>query len=369
MATQIKAGPLTLALGLVTAGVGMLVYNFGGFQSPKIFWRFWPLLLIALGAEFFIRRYTNKDREVVFHIPSILVVGLLVLAGLVINALPSLELNRIIEESLFENRYSYTRQWESKPVSLAEGSRLKVDNQLGSILIKPSQDGELHAMAKIISYGPNEEKATASADKFEVTVEEGSTTRIFTSLSEAARRTPGEVILAVEAPPGLTLELAGGNGEIEAGNLSGNMNINSLHGDVIVSNLDGSLEVKGENGRLTAVGISGDLKLTSENGEVRVENPKGSVKVESRNGLVELISELPLEKVYDLRSVNGALTLTIPGQSSLELEARTSNGSISVAGKGPEPDPGVKGYELKLGAGKGQAKLSTQNGPIELNIN
>ena len=367
MAAQIKAGPLTLALGLVTAGVGMLVYNFGGFQSPKIFWRFWPLLLIALGAEFLIRRYTNKDREVVFHIPSILVVGLLALAGLVINALPSLELNRMIEESLFENRYSYTRQWESGPVSLAEGSRLKVDNQLGSILMKPSQDGKLHAMAKIISYGPNEEKATAGAGKFEVAVEEGATTRIFTSLTEAARRTPGEVSLTVEAPPGLTLELFGGNGEIEAENVSGNMNINSLHGDVTVRNLDGSLEVKGKNGRLTAAGISGDLKLATENGEVRVEDPKGSIKAESKNGRVELVSALPLEKVYDLRTVNGALTLTIPGQSSLELEARTGNGSISVAGN--DTAPGAKSYSLKLGAGKGQAKLSTQNGPIELNIN
>lgn len=368
MATQIKAGPLTLALGLVAAGVGMLVYNFGGALSPKTFWKFWPLLLIALGVEFFIRRCINKDREVVFHIPSILVVGLLILAGLVINALPSLELNRILEESLFENRYSYTRAWESKPVSLAEGSRLKVDNQLGSILIVPSRDGELHAMARIISFGPDEEKARASTDTFEVTVEEGSTTRISTRLAEAARRNPGEVSLTVEAPPGLTLELLAGNGEIEAENLSGDMIINSLNGDVNVSNLNGNLEVKGDNGRLTAVGVNGDIMITSENGEIRVENPQGSVKLESRNGQVELISEQPLDKVYNLRSVNGALTLTLPGQSSLALETLTSNGAISVTGIVSGPDPGVKSHELKLGAGKGQAKLSTQNGSIELNI-
>lgn len=369
MATQIKAGPLTIALGLVTAGVGMLVYNFGGFQSPQIFWKFWPLLLVALGVEFFVRRSLNKDREVVFHIPSILVMGLLILAGLVMNALPSLDIDRILEESLFENRYSYTRQWESNSISLPEGSRLKVDNQLGSILIKPAQDGQLHATAKIVSYGPNEEKARASTDKIDVTMEEGATTRIFTRLSEATRRNPGEISLTVEVPPGLTMELVGGNGEIEAENVSGEMNINSLNGDVTVSKLDGSLEVKGENGRLTAAGVDGDLKITSENGEVRVENPKGSVKAESRNGQVELISDQPLEQIYDLRSVNGPLTLTLPGQSSLELEAMTSNGSISVPGNDSDTDLGVKSYKLKLGAGKGQAKLSTKTGPIQLNVN
>lgn len=158
MSQRIKTGPFTLALGLISIGVGMLVYNFGGLVSVQSLWKYWPLFLIGLGVEYFIRRLLHKDREVVFHIPSAVLIGLIIATGLVVNAIPALGVNQILEDTVFSNRICYTRQWQSEPLVIAAGSGLRVENKNGTLQIRQSDDGALHARAEIVTYGPTEEK-------------------------------------------------------------------------------------------------------------------------------------------------------------------------------------------------------------------
>ncbi|MFX4262215.1 DUF4097 family beta strand repeat-containing protein [Pelotomaculum propionicicum] len=368
MAEKVKAGTVTLALGLVGIGLGMLVYNFGGLPSLQNIWKLWPLLLICLGLEYFIRRMWNKESEVVFHIPSVLLIGAVVLAGSAASAVYSADIDSILDDTVFRERISYTRHWQAEPFTPAEGSRLELENENGTLRIRASEDGILRATAEIISYGSTEEKARTEAESKEIIIEKGMTTRIIAEREGTSRGFNGVVNLTVEIPPGLIVLAQSSNGSIEADNAEGRFTVRTENGKVNLRDLDGSLEVKSENGRITAAGISGNISAATENGEIRIENPGGDVVAESENGAIELASERPLDKNYFLQSMQGKLNIRLPNTSNLEIEARTSHGRISGMGADSNAGAVQSGSDrLKLGTGNGSARLITENGSIQVN--
>lgn len=368
MAGKVKAGAVTLALGLVGTGLGMLVYNFGGLPSLENIWKLWPLFLIFLGLEYFIRRMLNKESEVVFHIPSVLLIGAVVLAGSAASAIYSTDIDRILDDTVFRQRISYTRHWQAEPFTIAEGSRLELENDNGTLRIRASEDGKLRATAEVISYGSTEEKARIEAERREIIIEEAVTTRIIAGRAGTPRGFNGVVNLTVEIPPGLIVLAQSSNGSIEVDNAGGRLTVQTDNGKVSVRDLDGSLEVRSRNGRISAVGVLGDISAATENGGIRIENPKGDVVAESENGAIELTSEKPLDKNYLLQSRQGKLSVRLPKNSSLEMEASTRHGRISGMSADNNLVPAENGRDrLTLGTGKGSARLITENGSIQIN--
>lgn len=369
MSQRIKAGPVTLALGLIGLGVGMLVYNFGGLTSVQSLWRYWPLLLIGLGVEYFVRRLLHREREVVFHIPSAMLIGLIIATGLVSNAMLSLGLNQILEDIVFGNRVGYTRQWQSEPLEVAAGSGLRVESKNDALELRGSDDGALHVRAEIVTYGSTEEKARADSESREIVIEKGATTKIYTRYGEALRRGGGSINLTVEVPAGLSIEVVNNNGKVEITNVKGQLNVRTDNGGVHVLGLDGRLEVNTENGQITVSAVTGNVVTNTRNGQIRVENPGGDVQARTGNGNIELSSIAPLSKTYLLSSSSGSLDFRLPGGSDLAIEAKTRNGIISGMNENTESEPTqLKSDSLKLGNGKGRASLNTENGQIQVHV-
>jgi len=369
MAGNIKAGPLTLALGLVALGTGMLVYNFSGISSPQNLWKFWPLLLIGLGFEFLMRRLLHREEEVVFHIPSCLLIGVLILAGLTVTAFSETNINRILEGTVFRNSLSYTRQWQSEPVSLTEGSQLRVENKNGALQIRPSEDDNLYVLAEITASGHSEDVVKINAENSDVVIEKGNVTRIFTRFKGASDGHNISVNLTVEIPAGLSTEVDYSNGRIEVSDLTGSLNVRTDNGEVNVHGLNGRLEVNTENGRITVSKVTGSVAANTRNGQIRVENPGGDVQARTQNGDIELLSISPLAKTYSLSSSHGSLDFRLPGDSDLTIEARSRNGSISGMNQNFDSGPAQLNSDLlKLGGGKGSARLSTENGSIQVYV-
>jgi hypothetical protein len=368
MTQKVKAGPVTLALGLVAIGLGMLVYNFGGFLSPQSLWKFWPLLLICLGLEYFIRKIRNKDSEVVFHVPSTLLIGAVIVTGVFINAISSANMNSVLDDIFFKERVSFTRQWQAEPFTPAEGTRVAIENENGTLRIGKSEDSNIHVTAEIMSFGPTEEKARLEAESKEVYIEKGPVTRIVAGYGSMSRNFSRAVNLRVDLPLGLIISVDVSDGEVEVDNAEGQFTIRTENGAVTARDLDGSLEVSSENGRITAEGISGNISAVTENGKINIKNPAADVAAVSQNGAVELASDIPLDKNYLLQNEEGALRLRLPVTSNLEIEARTNNGSITGLGSDKSSDPALRGSDrLKLGTGKGSARLITDNGSIVVN--
>jgi hypothetical protein len=80
-AKSIHAGAVTLAAGLIGCGVILILANLGWLDSSDLLRKLWPLLLIGVGVEYFIKQALHRDQMVKFHVPSLLLILLAIIAG------------------------------------------------------------------------------------------------------------------------------------------------------------------------------------------------------------------------------------------------------------------------------------------------
>jgi hypothetical protein len=177
--------------------------------------------------------------------------------------------------------------------------RLVVDNDAGSIRLRPSPD------------------ATLRIDRTE--------TRGLTKPSYSERLESGRLVveahcsgpfgwcqvkLEVEVPAGVDVEASGGGGSLRA------------------DGLDAGLRLRSSGGSITVVGSGPVLDLSSSGGSVNVEAAKArDLKVRSSGGSVRVRSAVVPDSV-DARSSGGSVTVELPdGPIPYRVDATSSGGS------------------------------------------
>ena len=92
---------------------------------------------------------------------------------------------------------------------------------------------------------------------------------------------------------------------------------------VIVNNVNGGIDVDSINSRVTVGNVNGGIGLS---------NIVGSTTVGLVNGQTDARRiTLPLDGTIDLETVNSAIGLRIPRNTSARLDARVQNGTVSVS--------------------------------------
>lgn len=199
----------------------------------------------------------------------------------------------------------------------------------------------------------------------------------------------GGADLVVQVPAGCQLEVEVVAADVEASGLSGDIAVTAVSGDVgvrgacrrlAVECVSGNVEVDGA-GKTTEVGtVSGNLKVRCDDAALEVETVTGeatvdctslrSLKASTVNGTIAMSGRPADGAVIEAESVNGSLTLAVPGDASAAFEVTTFNGKIENAfGQKPErADRYVPGEELRFtnGGGSADVKLNTLNGAIRI---
>lgn len=127
--------------------------------------------------------------------------------------------------------------------------------------------------------------------------------------------------------------------------------IETVNGDVEISNISGNVKASTVNGSLDVSGVSADVKLETVNGSVKAG-----------------FDELRGDQRVDAEAVNGRITLMLPAGASARIEADTVNGSIDADDFNLEVEKGFVGRELsgKIGDGDAKVTLDTVNGSIRI---
>ena len=121
------------------------------------------------------------------------------------------------------------------------------------------------------------------------------------------------------------------------------------------------------NGEMSAEGLKADVRASTVNGSVRVSTT-GLAEASTVNGSVYVeMGQANWSDQLEFRTVNGGITLIMPGKLDTEVRASTVNGEIesdyplTISGKfGPRRLRGT------IGAGGRTLNLSTVNGEIRL---
>jgi DUF4097 and DUF4098 domain-containing protein YvlB len=124
---------------------------------------------------------------------------------------------------------------------------------------------------------------------------------------------------------GITVD-SGSNNVITIGS-SASLSTGSLEIEVPVKT---NLNLESHNGaRISVDGVEGDIEATNHNGAVNVMNAAGSVVAYSHNGRVIVsFRDITAGKPMSFTSMNGSVDITLPPAAKADLKMRTDNGGI-----------------------------------------
>lgn len=211
---------------------------------------------------------------------------------------------------------------------------LDVESSNGEIVVIGVEEGTvLEATATCRTRGRTEEEAAERLGRLVCTAEQvGDRVELRYRGAEQdddVRRFSG-VDFRVATPPEGRLLLRTANGDIVVEGTHGNVTASTSNGAIDVMDVEGSIFASSSNGRLHIVRITGDVRGRTSNGEAWLEDVIGAVDVESSNGGLYYLGR-PVGIANRLDTSNGSITVRIPNDAHVALDASTSRGSIRTS--------------------------------------
>ena len=130
--------------------------------------------------------------------------------------------------------------------------------------------------------------------------------------------------------------------------------IETVNGDVEIDSVGGDVSASTVNGAVTVSGVSSDLDLETVNGSLKA-----------------VLNELGPGQRVKADTVNGTIRIYMPEDASARIVAETVNGSIDAKDFGLEAEKGFVGRDLEgeINGGDARVSLSTVNGSIKVKKN
>lgn len=145
---------------------------------------------------------------------------------------------------------------------------------------------------------------------------------------------------------------------LEVDNTNGGIKLTGTRGRATLSTTNGGLELDG---------TAGQIRLDTTNGGISVANAAGTVQAETTNGGIDVqLSQVPDGADLSFVSTNGGITVKLPKDIRVSLDAQTSNGRVKSDFDVEGGTPGKRSLAGDINGGGGKLKAHTTNGNVEL---
>ena len=153
--------------------------------------------------------------------------------------------------------------------------------------------------------------------------------------SVSATDVAGETRIATS---GGKLQLAQLKGPVDARTSGGTIRLNDCDGELQVKTSGGgiisfagggSLDARTSGGSIEVRNFNGDALVKTSGGQLEFENVRGKLSGKTSGGSISAALVSPLPGEVDLASAAGSIVLEIPRDAALNLDARTSVGSVA----------------------------------------
>jgi hypothetical protein len=186
-------------------------------------------------------------------------------------------------------------EW-TRTYAISSGGQLEIVNMNGVISATPAAGDQIEVRAERIAKASTDEAARALLKNIEI-AETASADRVRLETKaprESLRRAGHEVRYYVKVPKGITI------------------NFETINGGVKLENLENQIVASTTNGGVQGSGLKGPVKASTTNGGV-------------------VITMAAVTGDVELHTTNGGVRLNLPRDAKANLEARCTNGGISVA--------------------------------------
>jgi len=229
----------------------------------------------------------------------------------------------------------YTDKFD-KTVRLGRNGRLELVNLSGDVAITGTSGEDVKVSATKVTHATDEAAARAALSATTIDVVERSGVVTISSQPTRGRATSVEVNYVISVPTGTSLILRTYSGDVTVTNVSADIRLNSLSGDIVVKDSKPSM-----------------IEIDSVSGDVSLEQAESErVQVNSVSGDIVFKGKLAKTGRYELKTHSGDVQVVTDGGASFEVEAGTLSGDVS------------SDFALKLtGSGTGTSFVPRDRGP------
>jgi DUF4097 and DUF4098 domain-containing protein YvlB len=360
------------ALLLIGIGVLFLLRNFG--FGPD-FWtlarRYWPVLLILLGAGKIIEYFLKKD-SVSIRVGEIIGILFLLFFAFLISRIfispigpfipdfPNIEWGPPMPPGQWiGDSHTYTEE-ENYPFE--SSMPIRIENSNGSVSISPGSDQEIRVRLKKVIYG-SASRAREVADKLhlEGITEEGTESNAaLKPEAEPGGRNDGEYFVIRTNRESLVsrdfrfntdMEITvPKNSQIKIRNTIGEVRVSGINGDLDLSTTLRALEMRDCTGNFTVSNRFADSRLTNLEGNVTLTSRgRGKVTIEDIKGDVSITNDYsPME----ILGIDGKVSVSST-EGSLRIERITK--PVVIEGRGTHVRVGDLTDSLKISVSHNQS--------------
>ena len=221
-------------------------------------------------------------------------------------------------------------EW-TRTYSIAAGGSLEISNVNGTINASPGDGAQVEVRAERIAKARTDEDARELLKKIEI-VESASAdkVRLETKVPKMSwGRSGHEVRYWVKVPKGLAV------------------NFETVNGGVRLENLDGRVTAATTNGGVRGTGLRGAVKASTTNGGVQIQMASVSEDI-------------------DLETTNGGIRLQLPRAAKANLDARCTNGGVTVADFDFQGEQSRRRMTGTLNGGGPRISAVTTNGGVRI---
>ena len=225
-------------------------------------------------------------------------------------------------------------QW-TRSYKVASGGRLEIINVNGRITAEPAEGGSVEILADRTVKSMSDDQAREMLGQIEMREEVGADrVRVEVRAPRFRGASNHEIKWTIKVPKGVSVDLRTVNGGVRMNGLQGDVRARSTNGGIVGSGL-----------------MASTVDAAVTNGGVEID-------------LASAVSEGSI----DLESVNGGVSLLLPPDSKVDINARCVNGGISVSGLEVETtgEQTKRRFAGKLNGGGMRVSMETVNGGVKI---
>ena len=258
-------------------------------------------------------------------------------------------------------------------LTLERNGTLRVSIYAGRVSVTGSSGSNVHV------------KGTVERGELETRARMGSVTL---SMDENPSRSRADLDITVPTGTNVILEgfstafsVRGVKGEAKIESLSGDVQVSDAVGLVQVDAVSGSIDLLKSQGDVQAEAVSGSVTVAGVDGNVEAESVSGrisiteaksrSVRAETVSGSITYSGTIEQTGNYVFKSHSGRLTLAVPENTGATVSLQTYSGNVDsdfpvTLESGISQMGHESRYEFRLGNGRSRIVLETFNGNIKI---
>lgn len=202
--------------------------------------------------------------------------------------------------------------------------RISVTNLTGAVIIRGWDKPQVHAVYLLAS-----PRIEVDAEKIPPTGE-AEKIHLATHLLDRALRGPNaKVDYTLDIPIGSSLEIRNPQGIIRIDRLNGDAWIESVGGNIVISDATGQIMARSFGGQIQIVRPAGYVEASSVTGNLEFMSPSSSrIRGTTTSGKIMYEGNLVPAGEYVMSSYSGDIDVLCPRSASFELNARSVHGKL-----------------------------------------